>query len=163
MEFSWGTSLGVAVALFLLIGALYVFIGVATPFFADREEAPDYLLTGRAADTALFGRPAGEVLAEAPDVRTLRRVLIRWVAALLVGIGSLELAVAWFGLRAGERWALLALFISGLVMLPVTYLSYAPFREASASIALSEWPPYQWIPAVLIWPATAMGLLGLRS
>jgi hypothetical protein len=111
----------------------------------------------------LFGRSAGEVLAESPDVRTIRRVLIRWVAALLVGIGTLELTVAWFGLRAGEKWALAALAISGLVMLPILYLSFAPFREAGVSIALREWPPYQWVPAVLIWPATVLGYLGLRS
>jgi len=161
--FRWGSALGVSVALFLATAAVHLLIGVATPIFAGGDIGSKVGLTGTKADTAMFGEPP-KVLQDSNEALVKTRwVTDRWVGALLVALGILEAAVAWFALREGEGWALLALVVAGLAMLPIHYLAYAPYRAAGISIALREFPPYQWVPALLLVPAAIAGWIGVTK
>jgi cytochrome c oxidase subunit IV len=134
---------------------------VLTPVLWDRSLGPRFVITGRQADTGLFGDP-DRVLDENVPLTNMRRIMLFWVAGLLIGLACLEFAVAWFGLRTGARWALVALVVQGAAMLPLYYLSYAPYRAAGISIALGELPPFQWVPAALLVPAAVLGWIGTR-
>jgi hypothetical protein len=153
--------LGVSVALFLAIAAIHLAIGILAPILSGRM-TPAFVLTGTRADEALFGRPAADVLAD-PAIAIEHGVMVRWVAALLLALGTLEAAVAWFGLREGAMWALIVLLIATAAMGAVDWLSFAPYRSAGVTIGLSEYPPYQWLPVALFIPAAIAGWVGVTK
>jgi hypothetical protein len=134
-----------------------------SPLLVDRGIGAPMVLTGTRADTELFGAPPDQVLDRDAAIRPVRSILVGWLSALLIGVACLEIAVTWFGLRRGATWALVALVVQGLAMLPVYYLSYAPYRAAGVMIRLGEMPPFQWVPAALLVPATILGWIGVRA
>ena len=161
--FRWGSPLGIAVALFLVWGAIYVIIGVLTPLLMNRGiVSPQILIFSASADTVLLGATPDELWRTNPPLVTVRTILVQIFAGLLLTTGMLVLAVAWYGLRAGRPWALGALALTGLVVLPYWWLAYLPYARAGAQVGLGDVPPFMWIPAALLIPAVILGWLGLR-
>jgi len=92
----------------------------------------------------------------------LRSLSFLAIAALLVGLAIAELSLTWFGLREGQRWALVALVVSGLAMLPFWVLVFRPYMAAGVPLGLFSIPPWIWVPGGLLVPATVLGWIGLR-
>jgi hypothetical protein len=160
--FPWGSFLGIAVALFLVWGAIYVIIGVLTPVLMNRGITPQILIFSSRTDTALFGATPNELLRDNAPLATFRTILLRLLAGVLVGTGVLLLAVTWYGLRTGRPWALGTLALTGLVVLAYWWLAYLPYARAGVQVGLGDVPPFMWIPAALLVPAVILGWLGLR-
>lgn len=160
--FRWGSALGISVALFLVWGALYVIIGVLTPVLMDRGIGTQTLIFSVPTDTVVFGASPADLLRTNRPVATLRTILLRIVAALLLAAGLLVLTVTWYGLRTGQMWALGALALTGLAVLPYWWLAYQPYARAGARVWLGDMPPFMWVPAALLIPAVILGWLGLR-
>lgn len=113
-------------------------------------------------DTALFGAPAADLLRDDRVLAQLRSLLYLVIAGLMIGLGITELSLTWFGLHEGQRWALVALAVSGLAMLPFWALAFRPYLAAGVPLGLFEIPPWIWVPSALPVPAAVLGWIGLR-
>lgn len=159
-EFRWGTALGVSVALFLVIGALWVFVGALSVPLHNRD-ARTMFATPRT-DSRYFGRDSRELIATDPVVSKYRTLWITVVAGFLLLGGTLVVALAWFGLRRNEAWALAALATGILLAVALWAVAVAPYFRAGVPLTLGDAPPFIWAPAVLVIPATVLGWIGLR-
>ncbi len=158
--FQWVSPLGASVALFLVQGVLWLLIGVATPFLLDAGAGgPAILIVSERTDTAVFGSPPRDLLANDRRIATLRGILLRIVGGLLFAASALVIAVAWFGLRGGQSWALITLVLVGAAVLPFWWVALRPY--AGVPITLADLPPFMWVPAALLVPASVLGWLGL--
>lgn len=142
---------------FLLVGALWVLIGVLTPPLSDRRIGPPMIFVSERADTALYGVRPSEVLESNGDLVLLRTTLFRVIAGFLVVGGLLIAALAWYGLQKPQTWALAVLTVVGLVAAPYWWISLAPYREAEITLSLGDIPPFMWVPSILMPIASALG------
>jgi hypothetical protein len=161
--FHWVSPLGLAVALFLLSGLLYVLIGtLAPPLLRNTDPArTQILIISNRTDTQLFGRSPAELTSSDPVVAQLRAILLDIMSGLLCVAGLFQLAITWFGLRQGQVWALVVLAIGGLVALPFWFLALRPYLQEGIPLTLGDIPPFMWVPAVLLLPAIVLGWFGL--
>jgi hypothetical protein len=156
------SPLGVGMLLFLAGAGMHLLIGILTPFFAFRRISPQSILfVSVRSDTELFGATPETHLSESPMLVTLRRILITAIAGLLVGFGVVEVALIWFGIGGGHRWAVIALAVSGAAMLPYWRLVFRPYRAARIRLTVADLPPFIWVPTATFVPATALTWLGL--
>jgi len=156
------SALGTGVMLFLLSAGMHLLIGILAPALAFRSVSDrSILFVSTRTDTRLYGATPAEVLTVNPALTQLRRTLLTAISGLLVGMGLLEVALAWFGLGGGHGWALLALAGSGAAMLPYWYLVFRPYRAAAIPLSIADLPPFIWFPAALLVPATVAGWIGL--
>ena len=161
-EFHWLNPLGLSVGLFLLYGAVYVFIGALTPFMSNTEIGRRVGIISARTDRALFGDAPENLSRDNPAFATARTIIFNMLAGVLVTAGTLVIAVAWFGLRQGQAWALAALGLASVVVLPFWWLVFRPYLQAGAPLDFSDMPPYMKVPAVLLVPALVLGWIGLR-
>jgi hypothetical protein len=157
----WGNPLGVSTILFVLYGLVYLIIGALTPLLHDRGIGPTMLFISPRADTALFGAAPSALLGD-PVLSRLRSLLLIALGGMLVAAGILVLATALFALREGERWAVVALTLAGVAVLPFWVLIFRPYVAAGAPLALGDLPPFMWVPAALLIPASVLGWIGTR-
>lgn len=54
-------------------------------------------------------------------------------------------------------WALGALALTELAVLPYWGLAYQPYTRAGARVGLEDMPPFMWVPAALLIPAVILG------
>jgi hypothetical protein len=156
------SPLGIAVVLFLLAGGFHLLIGVLTPLSIRQSWAPGILIYSGEADRAIFGRPVAELRSE-PDVMKLREITLGMISGLLVGLGALEMTIAWFALRAGQRWALGALVGAQALMIVFWLVGHRLWLGAGAPGGLGALQPYQYVPVLLSVPAGALAWVGLRA
>jgi hypothetical protein len=151
--------LNVATILFLLIGAFHLLIGVLAPIVGL---PPTIVGLSPETDRLMWGQTTADLLHHrvTTDLRTHHTIVI---GGLLAGLGIVELGAAWFGLRAGQSWALLVLIGSGVAMLPFWWLMISQFTRAGVTVALLDLQPFVLIPAILLLPAALTGLLGIRQ
>lgn len=161
LEFRWFSPLGISVALFLFYGAFYIFIGALTPVMMNSEIGRQVTVSSAQKDSALLGGPLPELLKASPALAKLRTMLLNMIGGLLVVAGILVMAVAWFGLRPGQIWALATLTIAGVVVLPFWWLVFRPFAHAGIGVGL-DLPPFMLVPGLLLLPAALLGWVGLR-
>lgn len=161
-DFQWVSPLGVSRLLFLVIGALYLLIGVLAPFMIDAQPGRQVLFASHRTDAAIFGEAPIDILNRDATLARLRTMLYFVIAAMLVMSGALIIALAWFGLRDRQAWALAALAVSESALLPYWFLILRPYFQPTVAATLSDLPPFIWIPALLFIPATILGLLGLQ-
>ena len=160
--FKWLSPLGISVALFLAIGALWVVIGALTVPFHNRSIGAETIFVSRATDASFFGGSPSELLATDPALSKLRTLLLTVIAGFLLMAGSFVLMVAWFGLSQGQTWALAALSVGAVFALLFWALALIPYFRAGITVTIGDLPPFMWIPALLILPAILLGWFGLR-
>ncbi len=166
-EFEWASPLGAAVVLFTVGAVIHLVIGLLTGlFFQLVPEGTDvgrrYLFLNEGPDRALFGGSPRALLDGDPTLLRFRAIVFTALAGVLVGLGIVELALIWFALKDGQAWALGALAISGFAMLPFFLGVLRPYLAAGIGIGLGDIPPFIWIPAVTLVPATILGWIGLH-
>lgn len=154
------SALGIGVGLFVLGGAIHVAIGTLTPLSIRQAWAPETVIYTASADARIFGKPASELRAD-EDVMKLREITLGMISGLLVGIGLLEIAIAWFALRSGERWALGALVVAQLAMIVFWSIGHRLWIAAGAPGGLGALQPFQYAPAILAVPGTILAWVGL--
>ena len=159
-SFEWVSPLGGAVVLFGLVGLLHIVVGVVTPF-VTRADAAEILLFSARSDTIVFGGAPSELVARDRALGTLRWSLLLWLAAVLLASGILQLAIAWFGLRDGQPWALYALTIGSLVTLPYWAAMIQTYLRHAAPLGVGDLPPL--LTSLLLIPiAAVLGWVGLH-
>ena len=163
LQFHWLSPLGVSVMLFIFYGAFYMLIGGLTPFFIEKNLEKQGVIMSYRPDKLLFGEEPGKMLDVDKPIRKLRNIILAMLAAMLVVSGFMIVSTAWFGLRAGQTWALIALSIVGLIVLPFWWLVFKPYLNAGIKITLADAPPFIWVPAVLYLPAVILGWIGLTK
>ena len=159
---SWTSPLGVGVALFLAYGALHLVTGGAFALVAETELNRHEIFFAPGPDQALFGAPPADLLRDEPALVRLRSLTFLVIGALLVGLAIVEVALTWYGLRAGSRWALIALVLSGLAMFPFWGLVFRPYLAAGATLGPFDVQPWIWMTGVLLVSAGILGWIGLR-
>jgi hypothetical protein len=157
----WASPLGASTILFALYGLIYVLIGALTPILHDRGIGTTMVFISPRTDRVLFGADPSELLRN-PALAQLRSLLLIALGGMLVAAGILVIATALFALRAGERWALFALTIAGIAVLPFWVLIFRPYVAAGAPLSLGDIPPFMWVPAALLVPAFVLGWIGVR-
>lgn len=157
----WASPLGASTVLFVLYGTVWFLIGVLTPFLHDSTAGRTMLFVSPRADTALFGADPTSLLAD-PALSRLRSLLMIALASVLAAAGILVISIALFALREGHGWALAALTLAGLVVLPFWLLVFRPYAAAGIGLGLSDVPPFMWVPTALLVPALVLGWIGLR-
>jgi hypothetical protein len=160
-DFQWFSPLGISVVLFLLCSGLYILIGVLTPLLLNKGVGPEMLIVSTRPDTIVFGRSPSEILRDDPALFQLRTILIIIMGGLLFVSGCFQLTITWFGLRQGQPWALVALAIGGLAVLPFWYIALQPYFQQGVNLTLFDVPPFMWVPAALLLPAVVLGWIGL--
>lgn len=158
-------ALTAAVILFGSCGALSLAVGLFVPFVIRSGDAsgpgPPGLFHPRP-DAAVFGpEPVGE--RDSARVRLLGVMHWDWLSGTLVSFGILQIAVDWFGLASGERWAYFALVLANLALAPYYALIVRRYARAGARLRLLEIPPLMWVPAFLVPIAIVLGWIGLPS
>jgi hypothetical protein len=157
----WASPLGLSTILFFMYGLVYVLIGALTPVMHDSAIGRTMLFISPRADTALFGSAPAELIND-PALSRLRSLLLIALGGILVAAGVLVIATALFALREGDRWALFALALAGLAVLPFWVLVFRPYVAAGAPLSLGDLPPFMWVPAALLIPASVLGWIGTR-
>jgi len=136
MAFRWRSWLGLAVALFLVYGAVNLLIALAVPLTLQLGGAgaggvvpPVMSMDG---DAALLGRPLEGLRQSDPKLDALLVSGMQSMCAMMISMATLVLGATWFGLRRGERWALWALALSALVTVPYYLLISANYAAQGA-------------------------------
>lgn len=160
-DFRWLSPLGLSVALFLLYGGFYVFIGALTPALSDTEMGRQIGIISARTDRILFGDSPENLLRNDPALARARTIIFNMLGGVLVAAGILVMAVAWFGLRQGQAWALWTLCLAGVVVVPFWWLVFQPYFQAGAPLSFSDIPPFMKVPGVLLIPAFVSGWIGL--
>lgn len=158
----WWSPLGVSVALFLVIGGLWLFVGALSFPLHRRGAGAQYVFVSARADTAYFGRSPSELVGSDPAFDKLRTMMIAVIAGLLLLAGATFVFVSWFGLRNGSTWALASLSLGGLLAIALWVFALLPYVKAGVRLTLADVPPFMWVPAILLVPATILGWLGLK-
>ena len=167
--FVWASPLGISVMLFLLSGALFLFVGIAAGVMIAGAFGPDVasraLFNTPPYDKIAFGleRDPADLLRSDPVLAGLRRLLLLVVSGLLTALGVLVIAMAWFALRERQAWALVALAIAGLAVIPFWWIALLPYTRAGIPFTPLHVPPFMGIPSTLVIPAAIFGWLGLRT
>jgi len=161
---SWMNALGVGVALFLGWGVFNVVIGVVATVITGASSGlvSNILVLSPRTDAAMFGGDPRDLVRDYPALLALQRVLLTWLSALLVAFGLLVTAVAWFGLRNGEPWALAVLTACWLVTLVGFGLLFKRYTDTGVSLSLGDLPPLFHYPVFLVTPAILLSWIGLR-
>lgn len=155
------SMLTATVVMFMLIGALWVFVGVlAVPLHKKGAEATIVFVSTRT-DTAFFGKTPSEMMSD-PPVSAFRTMMITIISGGLVGAGILLMFITWFGIRQGHPWALVAASCACLLAIAFWLIALAPYPRAGVKLTLGDAPPFIWVPAILWLPATVLGYLSLR-
>jgi hypothetical protein len=165
MAFRWRSSLGLAVALFLVYGALNLLIAIATPLMlqfggsgAFGFVSPVMSMDG---DAALLGRPVEGLRQSDPKLDALLVSGMQSMCAVHISMATLVLGATWFGLRRGERWSLGALALSALVSVPYYLLISANYAAQGAPAMSGMWSIIGlWVLALVAFLA---GLVGLSA
>ena len=137
----WKSFLGIAVILFLLAGLVNVFFAVFVPVSLHLGGAGAMgdagLVMSAGTDAQLLGRPLAEIGQRDPSLSAYLVAFMDTMCAMMMPLGILQLAVAWFGLRAGQRWAFWASALAGFV--PLLYFDLAiPGLYASRGVSVGQ-------------------------
>lgn len=163
-SFRWRSWFGLAVALFLLYGALNVLGAIFVPlslYLNGAGGAGESLVVAPEADAAMLGRSLSEVDRTDPRLGAFLVSFMYSMCAYMMAFGLVYVGVTWFALRKGQAWALWMLLIGGLAIIPYIMLisqTYARFGVPAAGHML---PQLVYL-AVIILAATALGWFGLR-
>jgi hypothetical protein len=164
IEFQWISPLGVSVILFSLYGLLSLVVGmVLFIVFRNQNALPGSILfLSQQMDKQLFGRSTVDLHREDRSLATLYFLYINWLAGLFLSFGIFQLALAWFGLRSGQAWALWTITLADLVLVPYFMRIVRVYTSSGVNIQIAQLPPLYTL-QVLIPVAALLGWLGLRA
>ncbi len=148
----------------LLFGAAGVFqalIGTATAIYVAAGGAGRALFFTERSDAGAFGQSPAELIAHAPGIDTYRHVVWLALGGLLLGVGLLEAAVAWWGIRAGALWSLVTLTAVAAVMATFWVAILGVYVRHGAAVSLGDVPPFMWVTALLHVLAIVLGWWGI--
>jgi hypothetical protein len=163
-EFRWLSPLGISVILFSLYGLLSLVVGVVIPLILRKAtDLPgNILFLSQRTDTTLFGRVPSELIAEDSVLATLRFLMINWLGGLWLCFGIFQLALTWFGLRAGQVWALVTLTLADLLLIPYFVRIIRVYTGRGVHPNMVELPPLFSL-QVIVPIAAILGWIGLNS
>lgn len=161
-EFQWSSPLGASVTMFIMIGLLWLVIGVLSFPLHRRGANAQYIFVSERADNAFFGRSASDLLISDPALDKFRTMMIAIIAGFLLLAGTAFIFVSWFGLREGSRWTLACLSLSTLLAIALWATALFPYLKAGVKLTFADIPPFIWLPAIFLIPATVLGWIGLR-
>jgi hypothetical protein len=113
-------------------------------------------------DRDYFGAPLAEVYARNPDLAEVIDLHILIKSGQWLAFGIFELAVTWFGLRLGQRWALWVLAGANAAAVLGWGLVIVRYVQRGAHV------DFDLPPVIFLWPlfvvpvATVLGWIGLR-
>lgn len=145
---------------FLAQGAVYFLIGALTPIFIGQGSSA--LFFTRSSDSGFVGGDTGELLQREPGVGKIRDLLLLALAGLLAALGLAVMALAWFGVRAGQPWAFWSLVAVGGVAVPYWVFIVSRYVVSGSAITLADVPPFMWVTTALWLPGTLLGWLAMR-
>jgi hypothetical protein len=83
---------------------------------------------------------------------------------MMVGFAVLLAALAWFGVRDAQAWALWAAILGNGAMLAVYWgVAILPFMREAGVGYFELWHPYALAPTVLVPMAGVLGWIGLQA
>lgn len=162
LDFKAYHPLAIGVGLFIFIGLLWILIGLLSAALTGKNIGPPMVFISTRTDTAFFGEDPQTLLQGNRPLFLLRNMLVDVLAGFLTLSGLLVLALAWFGLRAAQPWALGALALGLPAALIFWVKALAPYPRAGVPLALGDIPPFMWLPALLYLPAVLLSWLGMR-
>jgi hypothetical protein len=148
--------------LFLIGGLFDALIGAATPI-VTRTTRPNILMLSAQSDLALFGRNPGDLLHESTAVALLYRLTFDLIGTLLLVFGLLVAALAWFGLRHREWWALWTLVGVEVIFMAGWIVVLSQYIQRGIPIHIWALPPNLLVPAILLIPAGLLSAIGLAQ
>ena len=155
-DFAWSSKLGIRVILFLIYGGMHALSGLAPLFVRVASFDDRVLYMSDRADAVYYGETPSDLQIRIPEIRKFKDTMdSAWSTPRCAG-GLLVMAVAWFALRRGEMWALGALTVSGLVVIPLYAVMFIPYIRAGAPVMFAH-PPYLSLPVMLLAPAAIFG------
>ena len=164
IKFRWLSPLGASVALFLLYGAaLSLALGIQWTIILHTGHPKIALLTSVRTDTVVFGKPPAILYQDDPVLVTVDRAQEDYRDGMAFCLGIAVVALAWFGLRRRQRWALWTLTLSGLGILPYAGLYMLPVLRTGAPWSLLDLPPIMTFQALVVPVAVLLGWIGLRQ
>ena len=157
-------ALQIGSLLFAIGGLFDALIGALTPFVTRMRPLPaDSFLQNAAADLILYGRSPQALLSDDAPLAMLYRTTFDLIGALLLIFGLLQAGVAWFALRHGQAWALWLLVVVDILFIAGWALVYWQYFSRGIGLATIGIPPNLLVPAVLLIPATVLGVIGLQQ
>lgn len=159
-------SLRWAVRLFLLLAAVLFGGGLAIPIAFrlggwNAGGFVDFLMFSARVDEVLLGKAPSDIVAAEPGVVEVQLIHIDLAAMLLLALGVTVGFVTWFGLRAGNRWAWWAMFVSFFVVVASITRTMIPYL-LRASFGLADVPPIFCV-LVVVPIALVLGWRGTKS
>jgi hypothetical protein len=168
-DFQWLSPLGIATALFLIHGALLIFLGFLVfwlyrkPGTTKRYAGMGGLILSARADSAFLGRPVSEIVEENHVLTAVYDLTFNVSAGLWLAFGLFETALIWFGVRAGLAWAFWTVVLANLAVLTGWASISWQFTRRGVRWLGFDLPPVAFLYAAIITPIAAiLGWIGLR-
>lgn len=166
-EFRWLSPLGASILLFLLqgiltgIACLIVFAFSPKITAASYRESGGFLLSGRM-DSLFYGKSIKDLIQDNPQLLEIDRYSLYVRAGIWLGFAIFQIALAWFGMRQGQAWALWTIVLANIAALAGWLAVILPFVQKRIPLGL-DLPPVVLVMAAAILPvATVLGWIGLR-
>ena len=158
----WRSRIGVATALFLVVGALNFGFAVAVPVALHilGPDAVGGLVLSTDGDAAFLGRSMTEVNTADPTMGAYLVSFMDTMCAFMMGFAVFQFGVAWFAVRRAQSWGVWAGLLANVALLPYYLAVSAAFAQRGASILGG-------LEFILLWTAvpvaaTVLGLSGVR-
>jgi hypothetical protein len=162
-NFRWRSWLGMSVALLLFYGAANVLAAIIVPVSLHRNGpwAVGGLVLTEATDTAVLGPSLTTLSNTDPALRAFLVSFMDTMCAFMMAFAILHLAVVWFGLRRAQLWALWAVAMGDLAIVPYYAAISITYDRVGVPLG-STVIDFVLAPAAIILVATALGWFGLR-
>jgi hypothetical protein len=167
-DFEWLSPLGVSVLLFIVQAALTIVVSVVILLLNHvitteaHHETGGFILSGRM-DSLFFGKNVQQLVNDNPDLLEADRYTLYVRAGQWLAFGIFQIALAWFGLRNGESWALATIVLANVAALAGWIGVLVPFVSKGIALGLDLPPVVLTLAAIILPIATIAGWVGLRQ
>lgn len=164
--FRWRSRLGVATVVFLLYGLFNVFAAIQVPITLHAKGAGGLgaLIVSASADSKVLGLPLDKLATANPALSDYLVAFMDTMCMMMMAFGILQVAVAWFALRRGQRWALWALALADISFIPylIGWTTIFSRYGVSAGESVTSLGGFWILLVVGLIITTALGWSGLR-
>lgn len=161
--FHWKSRLGVAVALFLIIGGVNFSLAVTVPITLHLfgPASAGGLVLSDVADSAFLGRPLSGIASSDPAMAPFLVVFMDTMCAFMMAFAVLQIGVAWYALRRAQMWALWSSLLSNLAVVPYYVAIDWTFAQRGVSVLVSLLVGFG-VRAIVPIVATVVGRSGIQ-